>query len=94
MISFGKGILLIIKNLKRDLPDITHPWYADDDGELGMFAIIETSFLSLTHQGPGGGYDPEPSKSVLIIHRKNIEAVKLFGTVGYFDKVGRVNGAK
>ena len=30
---------LLIKNLKRDITDVTQPWYADYAGELGMFAI-------------------------------------------------------
>ena len=45
-----------------------------------MFAIIETSFNSLTRQGPGSGYYPELSKSVLIVHLENLNSGKMFGT--------------
>ena len=31
----GIGIVTLIKNLKRDIPDITQPWYADDARALG-----------------------------------------------------------
>ena len=41
MIADGVGILPLLKYLKRKIPDITHPWYADEDGALGMFAIME-----------------------------------------------------
>ena len=56
MIAYSIGILLLINNLKQDIPDATQPWYADDAGALGRFEIIETYFNSLTRQGPGRGY--------------------------------------
>ena len=79
MIAYGIVILPLIKNLKQEIPDVTHPWYADDTGALGMFARLETYFDSLTRQGPGRGYYPEPSKSVLILHPDNLEAGNFFG---------------
>ena len=74
MIAYGIGILPLIKNLKREIPDITQSCYADDAGALGMVAIIETYFNLLTHQGPGRGYHHEPSKNLLILHPENLEA--------------------
>ena len=79
MIVYGIGIFPLIKNLKREIPDVTQPWYADDAGALGTFAIIETYFNSLTRQGPGRGYYPEPPKSALIVHPENLKAGKEFG---------------
>ena len=58
MIAYGIGILPLIKNLKRGIPDATQPWYADDVGDLDRLARIETYFDLLTHQGPGLGYYP------------------------------------
>ena len=78
MIAYGIVILPRINDLKGDIPDITQPWYADNAGALGTFARIETYFNSLTHQGPGNGFDPKPSKSVLIVHPENLEAGKEF----------------
>ena len=46
-----------------------------------MFTIIKAYFHSLTRQGPGRGYYTKPSKSVLIVHPYNPEAVKLLGRV-------------
>ena len=79
MIAYGINILPLIKNLKREIPDVTQPWYADDVGALGTFASIEIYFDSLTRQGPGLGYYPKPDKSVLIVHLENLEDRKDFG---------------
>ena len=67
MIAYGIGILPLIKNIKRDIPEVTQPWYADDAGALVTFAILNTYFDSLTCQGPVRGYHPKPTKIVLIV---------------------------
>ena len=67
MIAYRIGIPPIIKNLKREIPDVTQPWYADNSGALGTFARLETYFDSLTRQGLGRGFHPEPSKRLLIV---------------------------
>ena len=59
MIAYRIGIIPVIKNIKREMPDVTQPWYADDAGDLGTFARLETYFDSLTRQGPGREYFPE-----------------------------------
>ena len=79
MIAYRIIILPLRKNLKREIPDVTHPWYADNSGDLGTFARLETYFDSRTQQGPGQGYHPDPTKSVLIVRPDNIEAGKVFG---------------
>ena len=76
IIVYRIGILPLINNIKREIPDVTQPWYADNSGALGMFARIETYFDSLTRQGPGRVYYPKLSKSVLIVHLENIEVGK------------------
>ena len=78
MIAFGKGILPLIKNLKRDIPDATQDCNADDYSELVAFSRIETYFNSVTRQGLGRGYYPERYKILLIVHPENIQAVKVF----------------
>ena len=80
MIDYGIEIIPLINNLKRQLPDITQPWYADNSGALGTLSIIETYFNSLTHQGPGHVYHNRQSKTVLIVHLENLEAGKKFST--------------
>ena len=78
MIAYGIGILPLINNTKREIPDVTQPWYADYSVALGMFAILETYFDSLTRQGLGQGYRHKPSKSVLILRPENLKAGKVF----------------
>ena len=41
MVAYGISILPLTKNLKREISDVTHPWYAEDAVVLGKFAIIE-----------------------------------------------------
>ena len=79
MIAYRIRILPLIKNLRREIPDVTQLWYADDAGALGTFTRLETYFDFLTRQGTGRGYPPELTKSVLIVRLKNIEAGKVFG---------------
>ena len=78
MIAYGIGMLPLIRNLKRAIPDVTQPWYADDTGDLDTFARIDTYFYLLTRQGLGRGYQPKPSKIVLIVRPKNLKAEKAF----------------
>ena len=74
MIAYGIGTLSLINNLKHEIPEVTQPWYADNARALGTFERLETYFDSITGQGPGQGYHPKPSKSVLIVRPGNIEA--------------------
>ena len=79
MIAYRIGILPLIKNLKQEILDVTHPWYAGIARALGMFAILETYLDSLTRQGPRRRFYPEPSKSKLIVRPENLEAEKKLG---------------
>ena len=79
MIAYRIGILPLIKNIKRVIPDVAQPWYADNSGALGKFTRLETYFDSLTRQGPGRGYHPKQSKSLLIVRPENIQDGKVFG---------------
>ena len=72
MIVHGIVIFPLINNLKREIPDVTQTWYADNSGSLGMLTTLETYFDSLTRQGLGCRYYPEPST-------ENLEAGKYFG---------------
>ena len=79
MVSYGIGVLPLIKFLKTAYPDVTHTWYADNDGTLGTFENIGLYFNSLKHFGLGRGYYPEPTKTVLILHLDKPAAGKEFG---------------
>ena len=42
MIAYGIGIIPLINNLKRGIPDVTQPWYTEDARALGTLPRIET----------------------------------------------------
>jgi hypothetical protein len=67
MFAYGVGILPLIRILKQELPEVEHPWYADDSGAGGKFDAIQHLFLELQEIGPTYGNFPEPLKSVLIL---------------------------
>ena len=52
IIAYRIGILPLIKNLKREILDVTQLWYDDDSGDLRTFAGLETYFDSLILHGP------------------------------------------
>ena len=79
MIAYRIRILPLIKNIKRDIPDVTQPWYVDNAGALDTFARLETYFDSMTRQGPRQEYRPDTNKSVLIVRPDNLETGKVFG---------------
>ena len=76
MVKCGIGVLPLINILKSEFTDITQAWYTDDSGALGTFANIKLYFYILKRFFPGSGYYPEPSKSIFIVHPKNIKAGK------------------
>ena len=41
MFTYVIGALLLIKFPKAACPEVTQPWYTEDDGELGMFDHLE-----------------------------------------------------
>ena len=85
MIAYGIGTPpSLIRNLKKELPEATHPWYAYTAGALGKLARIEDYFHHLKQHSPGRGYCPEPLKSVLTAHPENLEAGKQFSLIHGF----------
>ena len=52
MIMYGISILPLIKNIKQEIADVTHTWYADDSRALGKFARLNT-FANTPRPGTG-----------------------------------------
>ena len=44
MFAYGLGVLPRIWHLKHEFPSLEQPWYADDAGAAGKFAIICAAF--------------------------------------------------
>jgi len=66
---YAVGVLLLIRKLK-DLKRGVQTWYADDSSMAAMLQNIISWFRQLIEQGPGYGYFPEPSKSVLVVNEE------------------------
>ena len=79
MVVYGIVILLLIKLLKVEFPDVIRPWYSDDASALGTFANFKLYFNYIKRFFLGIGYYPKPSKSLLVVHLDNLNARKLFG---------------
>ena len=67
MFAYKIGVLLLINFLKAEYPDISQPYYLDDDGTLGMFNNIGLYFNSLIFFYLGHEYYPKSSKTSLIL---------------------------
>ena len=55
MTAYRIRILPLIKNIKQEITDVTQPWYADNVGDLGTFARLDTYFLFSDILGTGRG---------------------------------------
>jgi hypothetical protein len=77
MVMYGVGLLPLIRILKKTVPDLHQPWYADDAGAGGTFQNIRLYFEKLQEFGPPRGYFPEPSKSILIVRNHNKEKAEV-----------------
>ena len=56
MITYGIGVLPLIRELPNAHPRVTQPWYADDVGAVGTFQQIKEHFRDLQARGPARGY--------------------------------------
>eukprot|EP00957_Ditylum_brightwellii_P098181 7480531-Ditylum_brightwellii.AAC.1 len=64
-------------------------WFADDAALAGYFAAIDHWFTRLCEIGPPRGYIPEPTKSILVTHSKNINnAIEYFDHYNFEIKAG------
>ena len=68
IVAYIIGVFPLIKRLKVDYTNVTHPWYSDDARALGMFNNLENVFNSLKRDGRDWGYYPKPTKTILIVH--------------------------
>ena len=76
MITYGIGVLPLIRDLSRDHPRVTQPWYADNAGARGEFEDVMAHFRYLQLRGPFRGYFLEPAKSILVVAERNVPWAK------------------
>ena len=79
MVVYGIVILLLIKLLKVEFPDVIRPWYYDDASALGTFANFKLYFNSTKRLSLGRSYYPKPSRNFLIVYLDTLDAGKQFG---------------
>ena len=72
MISYDIGVLPLIRELQNAHPRVTQPWYADDAGVGGTSQQVQEHFQYLQARGPAWGYNPEPTKSILVVAPGNV----------------------
>jgi hypothetical protein len=66
MVLYGVALLPLIDSLRRAVPTVLQPWYANDTGMVGpVKGLAETARL-LAREGPARGYFPEPAKSIFV----------------------------
>ena len=84
MIVYGVGMLPLTRYLKMKIRELLHLWYADDAAAGGKFDYIMNYYNLLCAEGPGRGYFPEPTKSILVVKPQSVErATALFQHLGF-----------
>ena len=76
MIAYGIGVLPLIRDLRRAHPHVTQPWYADDVEAGEKFGDIMAHFRDLQLRRPARGCYPEPTKSILVMAKRNVPRAK------------------
>ena len=59
MVTYGIGVILLIKQLKAAYHDVMQPWYSEDVVALGTYKNINLYFNLIKLFGPGCGYYSE-----------------------------------
>jgi hypothetical protein len=63
---------------QTEFPEVDQPWHADDAAEAAAFSRSLAMFKCLLELGPGYGYHPESSKSIVVVTRHNLERAKVY----------------
>jgi hypothetical protein len=77
MIIYGVALTPLSEQLRRDVPGVLQPWYADDMAMVGPASGIASCMALLEANGPARGYYPEPSKSILICRPEHQDAARM-----------------
>ena len=83
MITYGIGVLPLIRDLQRDHLRVTQLWYADHAGAGGKFGDVMAHFRDLQLKGPARGYFTKHTKSILVVAERNVpRATEYFRGMG------------
>ena len=78
MVGYGLLVLALIRKMQEEFPEVTSPWYADDAMATGKLGDVMRYFKRLEVVGKPYGYYPEETKSILVVPKKDTEAVNAF----------------
>jgi hypothetical protein len=78
MLGYALGMLSLARQIKSEFPEVEQPWYAGDAAAAAEFTIIHAMFERLLELGPGYGYHPESSKSIVVVAIHNVERAKVY----------------
>ena len=66
MVLYGLSLTPLAMAIRREVPEVVSPWYADDGAMAGKTKDIRPAMQLLMRLGPQRGYYPEPDKSICI----------------------------
>ena len=79
MITYGIGVLPLIRKLNDAPPRVTQPLYADDAGAgAGVFEHILEKSQDLQARGTPRDYFPDPTKIILFVSMRNVARAEQF----------------
>jgi hypothetical protein len=95
MVLYGVALMPLAEHLRKFLPDVLTPWYADDAAAAGNAERSAMALKFLKVYGPIYGYYPEPEKSFHICKKEDeAQAEVAFYAHGLKLKVQFVRGMR
>ena len=76
MAIYAVATIPMIKAIAEECPSTSTLWYADDDAAAGTIAELKRYWESLLDLGPGFGYHPNSSKTVLLTKPDHLQAAQ------------------
>jgi hypothetical protein len=78
MVAFGRAVMPLTRQLKREVHRVHQAWYADDAAAAADLTSIKIFMERLIELGPAYGYYPEASKNILVISEANKAAAEAY----------------
>ena len=76
MVLYGLALLPLSEYLRKEVPDVLQPWYADDCMLVGKASHIDKALGLIKERGEPRGYLAEPNKSLVACNPDAREAAK------------------
>jgi hypothetical protein len=76
MVLYGIALVPLAESLRKAVPSVVQPWYADNAAMAGPVSGIARAMALIQEEGPARGYFTEPTKLVVICDPNMSESVK------------------